>query len=275
MISDLNGRKVAWSLEGNDGPEPPLIILNGIMMSMASWRLFAEPLGKTRRLVLMDFLDQGQSGRLEGITYKHDLQVDTVSALMDHLGYKRYDLSGVSYGAQVAIQVALKRPDAVRKLVAFNACAWTTPWLSDIGKAWIKAALSGDPEQFYHVTIPYIYSNGFYTRENAWMEKRKAMLLKVFDQQFMNAMIRLINSSEGYDVRGALKEIQCPVLVVGAQYDHITSPDETRLLHEGIPGSLYVEIGDCGHASMYEKPAVFTLLLNGFLSMDNNISAVN
>ena len=58
----LDGKKVYYEVHGEEGDI--LIILNGIMMSTASWGMFVKALSRKRRLVLVDFFDQGQSERL-------------------------------------------------------------------------------------------------------------------------------------------------------------------------------------------------------------------
>ena len=59
----FDGYKVYYETYGTAGE--PLIILNGIMMSTASWKPFLEEFSKNNVVVLVDFLDQGQSHRME------------------------------------------------------------------------------------------------------------------------------------------------------------------------------------------------------------------
>ena len=58
-----NGKRIHYEEYGQG---KPLIILNGIMMSCASWAEFVEPFSENNRLILVDFLDQGKSDRMEG-----------------------------------------------------------------------------------------------------------------------------------------------------------------------------------------------------------------
>lgn len=264
-------KKIFYTTVGNG---KPLLILNGIMMSTASWKILLDELSRNRQVILVDFVDQGASDKAEGESYNHQLQVNVVIALMKKLNHSQYDLFGISYGGQVALQIAIAAPELIRKLAIFNAAAYTTPWLRDIGRAWIKTAKTYDPESFYLVTIPYIYSNTFYTDQIEWMENRRELLMQIFNHEFLDAMIRLIISSEDYDVREQLEVIKCPTLVVGCESDYLTPPNETKALSKAIENSLYMEIANCGHASMYEKPETFIMLLNGFLSIDKEISVV-
>lgn len=275
-MSDIlyDHKEIHFTTVGELNDQPPLLMLNGIMMSAASWKVFAKRLSVKRQIILVDFVDQGESYKADGETYNHQLQVNVVLDLIKKLNHKSYDLFGISYGGQIALQVALEVPDRIRKLAVFNAAAYTTPWLRDIGRAWVKTAKQYDPESFYLVTIPYIYSNKFYTKEIQWMENRKQLLTQIFNKEFLDAMIRLIDSSEDYDVRDRLDKIACPTLIVGCEADYLTPPNETKALSDSIKDSIYIELSECGHASMYEKPGEFLMLLDGFFSMDTELKIV-
>ena len=265
------GKQIAYEVYGQANENPPLLILNGIMMSMKSWKQFIPEITKTRQLILMDFFDQGESDRCEELDYDHDLQVQAVVAVMDVVGAEKVDLCGISYGAQVGLQVALAEKQRVRKLALFNVSAYTSPWLKDIGEAWNRTARLHDPESYYYVALPYIYSNMFYTKNNEWMQERKALLIDFFTDPFLDAMIRLTDSSKNYDIRDRLLEIGCPVLVVGADHDYITPINEAVYLHKHLQFSELIELKDCGHASMYEKPNAFYQLIEGFFSQKDDI----
>lgn len=266
-----NNKKIYYEAYGEG---EPLILLNGIMMSHLSWKLFIPELSKDKKLILCDFFDQGKSEKLEGVDYKHDVQVEILKALIDHLRIEKANICGISYGGEIALQFAIKYQEHVNKLLIFNTASYTTPWLHDIGRAWINAAKTYDPDIFYHVAIPYIYSPLFYTENYRWMEKRKELLQDVFTEDFLNAMVRLTQSSEGYDIRNSLKEIKVDTLVVGADYDYITPLVEQEYIHSNIKDSQFMVIKNCGHASMYEKPNEFVALVNGFLSIEKCLSIV-
>lgn len=244
------------------GDGKPLLILNGIMMSCASWKEFIEPLSAQNTLILFDMLDQGKSAKMT-VPYNHSVQIRLTDALLKHLNIKKVCIAGISYGSEIGLEYAVIHPEKVERLMLFNAAAAQGPWLSDIGKAWNAA--SSDPMQYYYTTIPVIYSPGFYKRENDWMERRRAALKQVFgNRDFIEAMIRLTDSSLDYDVRNRLCEVRCPTLIVSCQQDHLTPVEEQMYLSEHIKDSHYLVIQNSGHASMYEQPLLFSSLILGF-----------
>lgn len=256
-----NGKNIYYE-EYGDGR--PLLLLNGIMMSCASWAEFVEPLSQQNHLILLDLLDQGKSDKMDGF-FSQKLQVEVVNGLLEHLGLGKVGVMGISYGSEVALQLAIQYPQHVDKLVLFNATAATGPWLKDIGDAWNKAA--GDGEAYYLTTIPVIYSPEFYKKKKEWMDRRRDILVPVFSNPaFAGSMVRLTRSSEEYDVREQLKEIAAPTLVVSSQQDYLTPVEEQELIASRVPRCDHVVIPGCGHASMYEKPVLFTSLVLGFIN---------
>ena len=248
------------------GQGRPLVILNGIMMSCASWTQFIEPLSANNRLILLDFLDQGKSDRMTGRTYEQAIQAEVLKALLDHLGIEKLCVVGISYGGEVAQRFAVEHPERVERLVLFNTTARTGPWLGDIGEGWNLAAK--DWEAYYYATIPVIYSPAFYVGKNDWMNRRKGVLRGVFsNQDFIQAMIRLTNSARNYDVSGEIHKITAPTLVVSCQQDYLTPMEEQEFICSQIPNSKRVILPGSGHASMYEQPLLFTALVLGFCNI--------
>lgn len=261
-IFNYNGKDIYYEISGEG---KPILLLNGIMMSTASWTYFKDPLMMNNKLILLDFLDQGQSAKLEG-EYTQEVQVDLIYALLQELNIEKISIVGISYGGEVALQYALKHGNTIDRLVLFNTTAKTNPWLRDIGRSWI---LSGDnPLNYYLTTIPIIYSPKFYNENIKWMENRKELLTKnVFNNKdFMRSMDRLTFSAENYDIIDRLGEIENYTLIVGAEHDYITPLAEQKLLNKKIKNSELIIMPDTGHGSMYERPLLFTSLILGFVN---------
>jgi pimeloyl-ACP methyl ester carboxylesterase len=261
----FNGKNVFYTI---DGQGSPIIILNGIMMSTKSWQPFIRSLSAQNRVIRVDFFDQGQTDKLVGMYYDHDIQVDLVKALMDHLLLDKVSIVGISYGGEVALEFAIKYPSNVDRLVLFNTAAYTNPWLKDIGRGWIEASKTGNPIQYYLTAIPVIYSPQYYESKLDWMKKREKTLMSVFsNKEFLDAMERLTLSSEPFDVRDQLSKITAKTLIVTAENDYLTPIDNQEYLYKHIPGAEWIKIPNAGHASMYEKPLLFTSIVLGFVNV--------
>lgn len=244
------------------GQGKPLVVLNGIMMSCASWKEFIEPFSEHNRLILLDFLDQGKSDRMDG-PFDQEIQADVLKELLDVLDIGKANICGISYGSEVALRFAVKYGERVEKLMLFNATARTGPWLGDIGRGWNLAA--HDADAYYYSTIPIIYSPKFYREKNDWMNARHEALRPVFSNpSFIDAMVRLTNSAEHYDVLDQLHTVTAPALVVSCQEDYLIPMAEQELICSKLPNAHRVILPGSGHASMYEQPLLFTALVLGF-----------
>ncbi len=258
----FQGKSIYYEVHGEG---KPLILLNGIMMSTKSWGIFKETFSHNNQLILLDFLDQGQSDSMEE-RYSIEIQADVLHALVEELHLAKVNLLGISYGGEVALHFITKYEDMVERLVLFNTSHRTSPWLKDIGDAWNLS--KGNPMDYYLTTIPIIYSPKFYNENREWMEKRKALLTSsVFnDKKFMDTMERLTISAENHDVTKELEGIKTRTLIVSSEQDFITPKEEQIALKKLLVNAEHVILPDTGHGSMYERPALFTALSLGFIN---------
>lgn len=264
---NFDGHKVYYKICGTQGE--PLVVLNGIMMSTASWTPFLKNFSKNNVTILVDFFDQGQSDRLTQ-SYDHKIQVRLLAELLNTLPYSKVNIMGISYGGEIAIQYAVEYPEKVRRLVLANTAGRTSAWLRKIGDGWNEVAKTGDGYSYYLTTIPVIYSTEFFEKQSEWMASREGTLTKYFSRkEVLDSLIRLTDSSRDYDYVDQLDKITCPTLVISGSEDGLVPMTEQKLLHQKIKNSVYVTINGCGHASMYENPMAFCSLVLGFVNLDD------
>ena len=262
---EFNGKKIHYETHGEGAP---IVLLNGIMMSTLSWQMFIKPLSALNTLVLMDFLDQGQTDKCEGETYTNDVQVELLKALLEHLGYEKAAIAGVSYGGNVALKFAATYPEKVDRLIAFNVTTKTGDWLREMGESWTKSM--GDPVQFYNTSIPVIYSPEFYNSNPEWVKVRKDFLTsQIFTNKvFLDGITRLTRSANEYDIEDDLFKITAKTFLIASEFDPITPYSDLKNLNSKIKNSELVLLPGAGHASMYEKPALFASLILGFANTE-------
>ena len=103
--------------EHGDPAGPPVVLLHGLTMSSRSMERLAASLAD-HRVVLLDLHGHGKSTtprRPE--RYLVSEFADDVVALLDHLEIDEAVVGGLSLGANVAYEVALRHPERVRALV--------------------------------------------------------------------------------------------------------------------------------------------------------------
>lgn len=101
------------------GSGPPLIFMHGNTASSKMFETLLPLYQENFRVILIDFLGNGNSDRMENIPpdlwYEEALQT---IALITHLGYAQVNLVGTSGGAWAAVNAALECPERVNNVIA-------------------------------------------------------------------------------------------------------------------------------------------------------------
>lgn len=101
------------------GTGSPLVFLHGDAASSNMFELLLPLYQDHFKVILIDFLGNGQSDRVEIIpTDLWFWQAQQTIALLEHLRGGKASIIGTSGGAWAAINTALERPDLVEKVIA-------------------------------------------------------------------------------------------------------------------------------------------------------------
>ncbi len=263
-VLEVNDIKINYQLDG-DGEET-LVLLNGIMMSTASWAEFVPFYTEKNNysLLRLDFRDQGMSSKFEE-DYHVSIHVDDLKELLDKLDIKKVHLLGISYGAMVAMMFAIKYPECLSSLILPNAIAKVTKYLQAVSDIWEEAARLNNGELFFKLSMPLIYSDDFYNRKWDWLKEREKTFDQLLKEPWFESLIRLSQSSKDFDILDQLYKIKAPTLLIAGNRDIITPPYEMRKIRDRIEHSSMVIIENAGHASFYEKMVEFNSTVIGFL----------
>ncbi|GAA4585981.1 alpha/beta hydrolase [Planotetraspora phitsanulokensis] len=117
QYADVNGINLYYETHGAGSP---LILLHGGLGSGEMFGPIIPALADHHQVVLVDL--QGH-GRTADIDRPLDVRLmgDDVAALIDHLGLEKPAVVGYSLGGGVALQVAIRHPEKVGRLVAASA----------------------------------------------------------------------------------------------------------------------------------------------------------
>jgi pimeloyl-ACP methyl ester carboxylesterase len=103
------------------GSGEPLVLLHGGFMTITNnWSEWIPKLQKTRKVIAVEMQGHGRTGDIEREISSANL-ADDVAAMLDHLKIQQADLLGYSMGGGVAMQVAIRHPEKVRKVVSISA----------------------------------------------------------------------------------------------------------------------------------------------------------
>jgi pimeloyl-ACP methyl ester carboxylesterase len=251
----VNGLKMYYEIHGS-GSGGPLVLLHGSYMSIPSnWAEWIRELSKTRKVIAVEMQGHGRTADINR-DFSYENLADDIAAMLDHLNIKQVDLLGYSMGGGVAIQVAIRHPENVRKVVSVSSV-----FRHD---GWVKEALAAFPQStadtFKGSPIEADYKK-----------------LSSTPNEFPNFIKRVIAMDlKPYDF-GAdkLKATKAPFLFIhgdadGVRLDHIA--EMFRLKGDEIMGDMrprsesrLAVLPNTTHVSLMQKGAVIIPMVNDFL----------
>ena len=261
-----SGGSLYYEVFGSQGDW--IVFLNGIMMSVPSWKDFTGRVSNHFRLLLVDFQDQGRSSK-HVESYRCEVHVPDLVELFDHLGIERAHMMGVSYGGQVALEFCREHQHRLRTLELVTVLPKVSNYLVAVGEGWEVAASLNDGARFFSLTIPSIYSDTFYSQRLEWLKNRQKAFRQALTPEWFQAFIRLSQSANQFNCEDVLPTIRIPTLVLCAEKDILTPAKEMKEMAKLIPNATVLEIPDAGHAAFLEKPEAFLTAIIGFTKSRN------
>jgi pimeloyl-ACP methyl ester carboxylesterase len=104
------------------GTGDPIVLVPGGLTGWRSWVPLAERLSTERQVIRVQLrsVELAEAGRSIPPAYDSLTEREALRATVDHLGLKRFDLAGWSYGGHVSLAFALEYPERVRTLTVIE-----------------------------------------------------------------------------------------------------------------------------------------------------------
>lgn len=182
----------------------------------------------------------------------YDMADDTAAAI-EKMGLRDVFIFGASQGGMIAMAMAIRYPQLVKKAVLGSTSPHVKPEQEAVVKKWIALAEKGDREGLYLEYGKEIYPPDVY-------EKYRDVFLQtaqtVTDEELKKFVI-LAKSIPGFDVSQQLDKIQCPIMALGVFEDRVLDSDATMEIAENLDSkpdfALYMYTG-YGHAAFDTAP---------------------
>jgi pimeloyl-ACP methyl ester carboxylesterase len=118
--ASVNGLKMYYEIHGSGSGEP-LVLLHGSFMTISiNWAEWIGEFSKTRKVIAVEMQGHGRTADINR-DFSYESLADDIAAMLDYLKIKQADLLGYSMGGGVAMQVAIRHPEKVRKVVSVSA----------------------------------------------------------------------------------------------------------------------------------------------------------
>ncbi len=245
----------------------PLMLIHGSgpgVTAWANWRLIMPSLADKRRVIAPDMLGFGYSERPAQPDYRRDVWVEHAVGVLDSLGLEQVDLVGNSFGGGIALALAIKYPQRVRRLVLMGSVGVSFPLTRGLDEVW---GYEPSFETMRRLMDTFAYNRDLVTDELAELRYQASIrpgFQESFAQMFPAPRQRWIDglASNEADIRALPHE----TLIVHGREDQVIPLAASLQLAELIPNAQLHVYGHCGHWTQIEHAGRFARLVDDFLS---------
>jgi pimeloyl-ACP methyl ester carboxylesterase len=226
----VNGLQMYYEIHGAGETPPsgggglggePLLLLHGAYGTVDLWGPILASLAENRRVIAVEQQGHGHTADIDR-PFSYEQMADDTAALMRHLGIRQADVFGYSMGGNIGLQLAIRHPDLVRKLVAVSANYRHDGYYPEV----LAGIQQITPEVFAGSPLEAAYLRN---APNPADWPRLIEKLKALDDEAF--------AWPDEDIQG----IAAPTLIVSGDAD-VVRPDHAvamlRLLGGGVPGDL-------------------------------------
>ncbi|RPE47061.1 pimeloyl-ACP methyl ester carboxylesterase [Streptomyces sp. Ag109_O5-1] len=239
----------------------PLLLLNRFRGTLDHWDpALLDVLAAHRRVIVFDSAGVGYSGGEPADTVRGMTEVAV--AFLDALGLQKVDLLGWSMGGFVALDLALERPERVRRLVVAGSGPGGVPGNPGPDPRVPEHALreKNDYEDFLFLFYPETE-----TGRSAGLDSLRRIDRRLAHsgqdvpapvrEAQMNAIVRWNSGIDSAWSR--LDDLAVPALFANGAHDAMEHVYQTYAMAQAVPNSKTVIYGDAGHAFLFQHPEDF------------------
>ncbi len=237
----VNGIEMYYEIFGEG---EPLLFIHGGSASIESWSCQIPAFMGRYRVIAADSRGHGRTADSE-VPLDFSLLASDYAGLLDHLGISSVAVVGWSDGGMIGLELAMKRPGLVNKLVAIGS-NFRVDGLTDEVRGYFASV---EPDDFLPIladTYKALSPDG----PGHWpviLGKLKNMWLTQPDYP-----------------ESELRKVACPVLVMAGDHD-IVKPLHSVDLFQALPLGQLCVIPGATHYLPVEKPELVNRIIGDFL----------
>lgn len=249
------------------GEGPAVVLLHGYASSLETWDLVVPELKQRHRVIALDLKGFGWTDRPPG-DYSPAAQARLVLALLDARGVERAAVVAHSFGAAVALAMALQAPERVTRLALYDAFVYE----EQIPSFFLWARLGGVGELLFRL---YYSERADERIALAFYDRRlvSERLVEDVERAFARpgteaAALATARGMRFAAVEKRYREIAQPALLLWGRDDATTTLPYGERLARHLPHARLIVYPRCGHFPMIEAADASTADLLEFLRED-------
>jgi pimeloyl-ACP methyl ester carboxylesterase len=252
------------------GSGPALVFIHGLGGSWQNWLENLPHFARTHRCIAMDLAGFGASEPVDG-EVSIERYARSVAELLETLGIGSADVVGNSMGGFIALELAIRRPDLVDRLVLVSAAVLWQEYrhakplvtFANATEALAARALSEVPEWLLRrprARAGALRFGGIRAQPSRELQ-RELLLTARRTEGFLPAFQALAS----YPLRDELDAVRCPTLIVWGTADPLVGVGHAKELERLIPDSRASIYEGIGHVVQLEAPERFNREVEDFL----------
>ena len=241
------------------GRRHPLILMNGLAEQHESWFRNRRFWGRYFDVYSPQIIVYDGASLHERIGKKEPISVDYLveqyrTFLTEFVQNPPYHLVASSLGGKIAVELAVKYPELVSRVVLLCPSGMGDQEQLPI----IEGVVRGD----MHATVKSVFHQPrFVDRDMVRYYKSK-----INNRKWKTGLLRTVRGTLDHTVRSQLKHMKCPTLFVTGEYDKVCDPKTAAEAARELPDGHFLEIPKCGHAPQIEKHWLVNRLVLHFLT---------
>ena len=244
------------------GRGPSVVLSHGLGLNRQMWQWQMPALTPGFSVVTYDLLGHGDSARPDGPVDLTRLS-DQVARLIDACDIERCALVGFSLGGMIARRFALDHGDRLWALAVLNSAHDRTESQRNAVSQRVEQARTAGPAATVDAALERWFTPAF-TARHPDVPALVRQWVTANDPAVYPRIYRVLAEGDR-ELAEAVREIDCPTLVMTGEDDHGNSPDMARRLAGLIPGARLEILPGLRHMGLAEAPEAFNRPLSSFL----------
>jgi pimeloyl-ACP methyl ester carboxylesterase len=246
---------IAWREAGKG---PPVLLIHGVGLNADAWEPQIATLSLRRRVVAIDLPGHGQSDLLPDGADLGDY-VATVAVLIAGLGISPIPVVGHSFGALIALGLALDHQEKVAALVALNAVYCRDPVARSAVELRAKQMTGRNVDALGPVARWYPED------PNGMLARHTADMLHAVDPKGYAAAYRVFATAD-HVYEGRLSSLACRALFMTGVSDPNSTPVMSARMAREAPYGRTVALPGARHMMHLTHPAETTNTIAAFIN---------
>jgi 2-hydroxymuconate-semialdehyde hydrolase len=248
------------------GSGDPVLLLHGSgpgATAYANWRLTMPVLAREHTVIAPDLVGFGQTPAPDGYVFSRDAWVDHALGVLDALGVDRVDVVGNSYGGAIALGLAIRAPQRVRRLVLMGSVGVPFAITDGLAAVWGYEPSVAAMDALVRL---FAYDPGLVNDDLVAMRYAASIepgIHESYSRMFPSPRQACVDAAAFDDA--TLATITQRTLIIHGRDDRIIPMTTSLHLHRVISDSQLHVFGRCGHWTQIERADEFTRLVSDFL----------